>query len=89
MAASILKALGLADVESGTYLGNGEWAKTADAGVIEVINPSTHEVTRPRERQLGSRLRNHRQTRPGRLQDLAHDAGAQSAAKRSACAEKR
>ncbi len=44
MAASILKALGLADVESGTYLGNGEWAKTADAGVIEVINPSTHEV---------------------------------------------
>ena len=44
MSASILKALGLADVESGTYLGNGEWAKTADAGVIEVVNPSTHEV---------------------------------------------
>ena len=44
MAASILKALGLADVESGTYLGNGEWAKTADAGTIEVVNPSTHEV---------------------------------------------
>ncbi len=44
MAASILKASGLADVESGTYLGDGEWAKTADAGVIEVINPSTHDV---------------------------------------------
>src|ERR1700709_2634757 len=44
MAASILRALGLADVESGTYLGSGEWAKTADAGVIEVVNPSTHEV---------------------------------------------
>jgi aldehyde dehydrogenase (NAD+) len=44
MAASILKALGLADVESGTYLGNGEWAKTSNAGVIDVVNPSTHEV---------------------------------------------
>jgi aldehyde dehydrogenase (NAD+) len=44
MAASILKALGLADAESGTYLGNGEWSKTADAGTIEVVNPSTHEV---------------------------------------------
>jgi aldehyde dehydrogenase (NAD+) len=44
MAASILQALGLADVESGTYLGDGEWAKTADAGVIDVVNPSTHEV---------------------------------------------
>ncbi len=44
MAASILKALGLSDVESGTYLGNGEWAKTNDAGTIEVVNPSTHEV---------------------------------------------
>ncbi len=44
MSASILKALGLADVESGTYLGNGEWSKTGDAGTIEVINPSTHET---------------------------------------------
>ncbi len=44
MSASILKALGLADVESGTYLGNGEWSKTTDAGTIEVVNPSTHEV---------------------------------------------
>jgi aldehyde dehydrogenase (NAD+) len=44
MSQQILKALGLADVESGTYLGNGEWSKTSNAGTIEVINPSTHEV---------------------------------------------
>jgi aldehyde dehydrogenase (NAD+) len=44
MSAAILKALGLAGTESGTYLGNGEWSKTTDAGTIEVINPSTHEV---------------------------------------------
>jgi len=44
MSAAILKALGLADVESGTYLGNGEWSKTAGAGTIDVVNPSTHEV---------------------------------------------
>ena len=44
MSAPILKALGLADVESGTYLGNGEWSKTTGAGTIEVVNPSTHEI---------------------------------------------
>jgi aldehyde dehydrogenase (NAD+) len=44
MSAAILKALGLAGTESGSYLGNGEWSKTADAGTIEVANPSTHEV---------------------------------------------
>ena len=44
MSASILSAIGLAETESGTYLGNGEWSKTAAAGVIEVINPSTHQV---------------------------------------------
>jgi len=44
MSAPILKALGLADVESGTYLGNSEWSKTADAGTIEVANPSTHAI---------------------------------------------
>ena len=36
MSASILKALGLAETNSGTYLGNGEWSKTTDAGVLEV-----------------------------------------------------
>ena len=40
----ILKALGLTADNSGTYLGNGEWAKTQDAGVLEPVNPSTGEV---------------------------------------------
>ncbi|MEZ5456307.1 MAG: aldehyde dehydrogenase family protein [Lysobacteraceae bacterium] len=44
MAAHILQALGLADSNSGTYLGNGEWSKTSDAGVLEPINPSSNEV---------------------------------------------
>jgi aldehyde dehydrogenase (NAD+) len=44
MSASILKALGLSESNSGTYLGNGEWANTTDAGVLEPINPSTNEV---------------------------------------------
>jgi len=44
MSAAILEALGLAGIESGTYLGNGEWSKTTDAGTIEVVNPSTHEI---------------------------------------------
>ncbi|MGH8042578.1 MAG: L-piperidine-6-carboxylate dehydrogenase [Rudaea sp.] len=44
MSASILKALGLSGTESGTYLGNGEWSKTTDAGTLDVINPSTSEV---------------------------------------------
>ena len=44
MSASILKALGLAASESGTYLGNGEWSKATSAGTIEVVNPSTHEI---------------------------------------------
>ncbi len=43
MSASILTALGLADAESGTYLGNGEWSTSGDAGTIVVINPSTHD----------------------------------------------
>jgi aldehyde dehydrogenase (NAD+) len=44
MAASILNALGLSGTQSGTYLGNGEWSKTTDAGTIDVVNPSTHDV---------------------------------------------
>ena len=38
MSAAILKALGLAETESGTYLGNGEWSRTNDAGTIEVTS---------------------------------------------------
>ncbi len=44
MSAQILKALGLTEMNSGTYLGHGEWSKTTDAGVVESINPSTNEV---------------------------------------------
>ncbi|UXI69766.1 L-piperidine-6-carboxylate dehydrogenase [Tahibacter amnicola] len=44
MSASILSALGLTEMNSGTYLGNGEWSKTASAGVLEAINPSNNEV---------------------------------------------
>ncbi|WP_408950408.1 aldehyde dehydrogenase family protein [Lysobacter sp. Hz 25] len=40
----VLAALGLKDNESGTYLGHGEWSKTADAGVLEPINPTDGEV---------------------------------------------
>lgn len=44
----VLSALGLASiesgaVESGSYLGHGEWSKTTTAGMIESINPSNGE----------------------------------------------
>jgi len=44
MTHSVLTALGLGASESGTYLGNGEWSRTSDAGVIEPINPTNGEV---------------------------------------------
>ncbi|HXE65907.1 MAG TPA: aldehyde dehydrogenase family protein, partial [Rhodanobacteraceae bacterium] len=44
MSHAILSALGLADTNSGTFLGNDAWSKTADAGVIEPLNPATNEV---------------------------------------------
>jgi aldehyde dehydrogenase (NAD+) len=44
MSASILAALGLAETNSGTYLGNGEWSKTTDAGLLEPVNPSNGNV---------------------------------------------
>ncbi|HLU12616.1 MAG TPA: aldehyde dehydrogenase family protein, partial [Arenimonas sp.] len=40
----VLTALGLGAEESGTYLGNGEWSKTTDAGVLEPVNPDKGEV---------------------------------------------
>ncbi len=40
----VLTALGLADNESGTYLGKGEWATTSDAGVLEPVNPTDGTV---------------------------------------------
>lgn len=36
----VLTALGLGDVESGTYLGSGQWSGSRDAGVLESINPT-------------------------------------------------
>ena len=44
MSHPVLTALGLQAVESGTYLGRGEWAQTADAGLLEPVNPSSGEV---------------------------------------------
>ena len=44
MSAKILSALDLGPLNSGTYLGNGEWSKTTDAGLVQSINPSTNEV---------------------------------------------
>ena len=40
----VLSALGLGASESGTWLGNGEWSTTGDAGVLEPVNPTTGEV---------------------------------------------
>jgi aldehyde dehydrogenase (NAD+) len=44
MSHPVLTALGLGDNESGTYLGNGEWSKTTDAGVLEPVNPTDGSV---------------------------------------------
>ncbi|MGC1547406.1 MAG: aldehyde dehydrogenase family protein [Rhodanobacter sp.] len=44
MSHEILKALGLGNAQSGTYLGNGEWSNTTDAGSIQPVNPATNEV---------------------------------------------
>jgi aldehyde dehydrogenase (NAD+) len=41
MSHKILSALGLSAVNSGTYLGDGQWSSTSDAGVLESVNPST------------------------------------------------
>ena len=40
----VLAALGLSTEESGTYLGQGQWSKTRESGVIEPINPANGEV---------------------------------------------
>ena len=44
MSADLLKALGLAATNSGTYLGNGEWSAAAGAGVLSSVNPTTGET---------------------------------------------
>jgi len=44
MPAQILKALGLSQDNSGTYLGHGQWSTTTDAGLLQPVNPTTNEV---------------------------------------------
>ncbi|AND68147.1 aldehyde dehydrogenase [Dyella thiooxydans] len=44
MSHEILKALGLSAELSGTYLGQGEWSTTSDAGTLQPVNPATGEV---------------------------------------------
>ncbi len=44
MANSLLASLGLGASNSGTYLGDGEWSKTTDAGVLQSINPTTNAL---------------------------------------------
>jgi aldehyde dehydrogenase (NAD+) len=44
MSHPVLTALGLSATESGTYLGNGEWSKTTDAGLLEPVNPTDGTV---------------------------------------------
>ncbi|HTM69573.1 MAG TPA: aldehyde dehydrogenase family protein, partial [Luteimonas sp.] len=44
MSHAILNALGLAGEQSGSYLGQGEWSKTTDAGALQPVNPATGDV---------------------------------------------
>ncbi|MBN8480042.1 MAG: aldehyde dehydrogenase family protein [Xanthomonadales bacterium] len=44
MANSLLAALGLGASNSGTYLGDGEWSTTTDAGVLQSVNPTTNTL---------------------------------------------
>ena len=44
MSHAVLSALGLIADNSGTYLGNGEWSTTTDAGTLTSVNPATGEV---------------------------------------------
>ena len=44
MSHEILKALGIGAEHSGTYLGQGEWSRTSDAGALQPVNPATGEV---------------------------------------------
>jgi aldehyde dehydrogenase (NAD+) len=78
MAAHILQALGLADSNSGTYLGNGEWSTTADAGVLEPINPSNNEVIARVQASSEADYELIMQRAQAAFKDLAHHAGSAS-----------
>ena len=44
MSSELLQALGLGSTNAGTYLGQGQWSTTTDAGVLESVNPTTNAV---------------------------------------------
>ncbi|PPU94875.1 L-piperidine-6-carboxylate dehydrogenase [Xanthomonas albilineans] len=44
MSADLLKALGLAASNAGTYLGNGEWSSATGAGILQPLNPSSNAL---------------------------------------------
>ncbi|GHA70146.1 L-piperidine-6-carboxylate dehydrogenase [Cognatilysobacter bugurensis] len=44
MTHSVLTALGLTELESGTYLGGGEWSTTGGAGLVESVSPTDGQV---------------------------------------------
>ena len=44
MSAAILQALGLSSTQSGTYLGQGEWAGPGNGGSLTPVNPATGEA---------------------------------------------
>ena len=50
MPADLLKALGLASTNSGTYLGSGEWSTTTDAGLLHLRQPLPQAL---QQRELG------------------------------------
>ena len=76
MSHAILAALDLADAQSGTYLGQGKWSKTTDAGTLQPVNPATGEVIASGARNQRRGIRDYRRARAGSVQGLAHDAGA-------------
>ncbi len=41
---SILEKIGLSNVNSGTYVGNGEWPENAGGAALESFNPTTNEL---------------------------------------------
>jgi aldehyde dehydrogenase (NAD+) len=44
MTHAVLTALGLTELESGTYLGSGEWSATGGAGLLDSVNPTDGQV---------------------------------------------
>lgn len=44
MSADLLKALDLAQSNSGTFLGHGEWSQASGAGMLTAVNPSTNTL---------------------------------------------